>query len=146
MKVDKPKYEEIHKVAGHLFELTGCSDQIKPGSCLRCGSGLDLDTSYATIEETGPWSKRYIRIISLEILLYFFPPYFLGKYRIKMYMRYATHGLQRTICYSHSTVVLIETPNTRRVRVTSGNVQVFTPLIGNESALDRPKISLNCKQ
>ncbi|KAE9465086.1 hypothetical protein C3L33_02999, partial [Rhododendron williamsianum] len=54
----QPKDEEIHKVAGHLFELTGCSDQIKPGSCLRCGSGLDLDTSYATIEETGPWSKR----------------------------------------------------------------------------------------
>lgn len=63
MQVEKLKDEEIDKVAGHVFELARCSDQIKPASCLRCGSSRDLDASYATIEEPGPDIEKLEREI-----------------------------------------------------------------------------------
>ncbi|GMP23769.1 hypothetical protein CsSME_00001246 [Camellia sinensis var. sinensis] len=45
--VEKPKDDDIDKVAGLVFEQTGCSNQIEPGYCLNCGTYRDLEALHA---------------------------------------------------------------------------------------------------
>ncbi|KAI8031024.1 hypothetical protein LOK49_LG01G01123 [Camellia lanceoleosa] len=47
VQVEKPKDDDIDKVAGLVFEQTGCSNQIEPGYCLNCGSYRDLEALHA---------------------------------------------------------------------------------------------------